>query len=409
MAKAKTQAQQAADAANAALAPEEQGIADLQSQAAAQQQAELASVLGFTNASAQMAQQYAPAVQSAYTHAAATQGALAKGFSDGFRQAQGQQAGNINSFLSQQGAPSGQMLPGDTGAADAMFGIDGYIPASTFAREGAAFGSAAARYPQTVMGIGQAYQAQVNQRYAELQQKYAGDLMKIKSQYPELYTRTLGQLQQNALAWAELDFKKKLARDQFGLDYIKATQTESPQVNASASRALGYLVDDYGNPITDANGNLRPVSGYNKGNKGGKPVGPGPWQQVQSKLTSVGFTRSLAKIKADARALGLQPGDYLDAMSNAVEGARTLYNTKRTAPDDTGKQIPLTNKQGVQVGWGYRQALQEMVKQGVPRRLAVQALNAYYKPGERGRPGAKFKGGNRPTRADDRLNQPRYP
>ena len=127
-----------------------------------------------------------PQVAGIYNNAASEDSAIAKGFADAQASIQKGEASTVGDFLGKIGAPAEQIQQvlekaGGPGAADVVYGLGGGMNASGLAREGAAFGSAAAMLPGEAAGIGQqniltsaqkamqddqTFQDQLNQLYA---------------------------------------------------------------------------------------------------------------------------------------------------------------------------------------------------------------------------------------------------
>jgi hypothetical protein len=123
-------------------------------------QAQGQSIQGFSQAAAQQVAPIGDQVQGGYQDAAGRTAQYGKGFSIGMQLAQQGSANDINEFLAKNGSPQGQMVQGNTGAADVLYGTTGFIPAAGLEREGAAFGAAARQLPATMLGLGQQTLAQ---------------------------------------------------------------------------------------------------------------------------------------------------------------------------------------------------------------------------------------------------------
>ena len=153
------------------------------------------------SAAAEMLKQIAPVISGIYTNAANETGTLAKGFSTDFQNTVDQAGSGINDVLSKIGAPAGQMVD-PTKAADAanvLYGLGGFIPGQSFARQGAAAAGAAAMLPGIAIeqGLANAQKAytdsraanmKIEQNIAQLAGKLPGDTL---SNYRALQTAAL--------------------------------------------------------------------------------------------------------------------------------------------------------------------------------------------------------------------------
>ena len=279
----RTQAQTALNAApgrvDQALAPTLAEITRQGTQATADAARRQAFTAALTQTVAGMAGAYAPAVQSTYQQAGENQSSFGKGFSDAFKASQNQNAAQTNTTLEQSGAPAAQMLPGDTGAADALYGIGGYEPASTFNREGAGWTAAAAQLPTTTGLAGQQYlraaQTQDAQTMSDIQDQATqvqlkrpgmisdltdplqstldnilGQQSQAKLKRPGLINDVLGQISTNRSKAQQQAYDNQLAAKVFGLNTYKA-QTDAQYKAASiANTQRGQNVTKRGQDVT---------------------------------------------------------------------------------------------------------------------------------------------------------------
>src|SRR5690242_10278920 len=123
--------------------------------------------MGFAKAAAALLQGVAPRVQDTYSNAANADAGYARGLGDNVQSDINQRASADNDFLTKMGTPSaGLVHPADVGGT--AYGLQGYIPATTLQREGAAFGSAAQMLPGNALSQG-AQQARSEEHTSELQ------------------------------------------------------------------------------------------------------------------------------------------------------------------------------------------------------------------------------------------------
>jgi hypothetical protein len=161
--------------------------------------------MGFAKAAAAILSGVAPRVQQTYTNAANADAGYAHGLGSNVQQTIDQQAATQNDFLTKMGTPTaGLEHPADVGGT--AYGLEGYIPATTLQREGAAFGSAAQMLPGDVLRQGQQQASATianDPNLASLQ----GALAKIAATQPEVYQRLLSTLSDMGYKKAELGLR----------------------------------------------------------------------------------------------------------------------------------------------------------------------------------------------------------
>jgi hypothetical protein len=232
-----------------------------------------------TQTAAGMAGEYAPAVQGAFQTAAQDQTAFGKGYSNAFKSAQNEAAAKTNTILQQSGAPQAQMAAGDTGAADALYGIAGAQPGSTLATEGAAFTSAAAKLPTTTALAGQQYGLAASNQDAATMKDILSQLTQVKLKRPGLINDVISQIQSNRSKSQQQAFENKVLLGNQGISQQnadtstfraqtdaaykqsslriqmqKVAKADRPKINSALSKMFGYLVDSYGQPVLSKNG-----------------------------------------------------------------------------------------------------------------------------------------------------------
>jgi len=172
-------------------------------------------------------------IQGIYRNAAADQGMLAKGFSDGMRIFQGEQASANNAVLASAGAPEGQMQHPGPEAANVTYGLGGWLPGSTLTTQGAGFASAAALLPGAIayqgaqaatkaLGESDASIAKLRGELAELAAKEAEvrltvreqrrkERIEFKLERQKAKAKALADREAMAYKWATLDLRTKEA------------------------------------------------------------------------------------------------------------------------------------------------------------------------------------------------------
>lgn len=282
---------------------------DTQAKVDALGKGKLTDIAGYYRSLAGLLQGIGPGIRQAYSDTAGDIAGFGKGFSDDF---QGRMEAQQAEAAAQLGASTGNNLtPGTaakaagfdpSSAADIGYGLGAYLPAKSQAEAGAAFGAAADFLPGAAAQQG-------------------------------LYAL-------NAEHQTELEAAAKAA----GPD-------GQPKASASLSKALGYLVDAYGQPILSKNGKPIPLS----------EPGLTPYQQAQIDATKDRESRYVdneqydrwkdqqnwkdkdadrsAKIQAD-----MAKGQTIDASVSRVRG-HVVYKDG-TEPRVNGKFIPVAKTAG---------------------------------------------------------------
>lgn len=174
------------------IGPERQRLERERALAAERAKSRGEALQGFSGATAEILKGIAPATEQTYANAADRQSIFAKGFSDGLKLQQTQGAGEANALLAQQGSP--QTIAGDTGASDVLYGLGGYIPASTLNREGAAFTAAAQQLPVSELARGKQDFTRSLVEGEEQQKQYGQQLIDLAAKAPGLKAQALTQV-----------------------------------------------------------------------------------------------------------------------------------------------------------------------------------------------------------------------
>ena len=259
----------------------------------------------------QMLQPIAGNIQQTYQTAAQSQGAFGKGFSAGLEMLANQQGGQDAAFLQQQGAPQGQIEGVQNvgqGAGDVLYGLGGYLPATTLNREGAAMTSYAQTLPAVAARAGQQEIARINEEAGAAQAEISSRMQALAAQLPGMRAEAAQQLWAQELekaktAWSIIESNRnyslqvqamKLSAKQFGADvsnqewdnliaagYNPMTGGQMPQeppsgtgkLSPSGSKSAGIWVDVYGNAILGSDGNTIPYkSGTGKKTASKRPA-----------------------------------------------------------------------------------------------------------------------------------------
>lgn len=248
---------------------------------------DLANNQGFTQALADEYKTIAPMVSGLYTGAAGETGQLAKGFADATTAQQAAETSGANDILAKAGAPAAAVAATDAQiggpVGDVLYGTQGFIPAAGLAREGAAFGSAAAQLPAYAGGIGQQNAAAIRKAAADQDASFLAALRQERDKVPGAALDILQQERQNRQAeranQIQSDYLNNTTRNTTagltGIDPVTGKPTYEAQTdaqklalaqqdglkpNAALSRGRHILVDDFGNPILDTAGQTIPFN-----------------------------------------------------------------------------------------------------------------------------------------------------
>src|SRR3990172_1801127 len=199
-------------------------------------------------------------IQGIYGQAAGSIGGLAQGFSSEFAHlaaAQGAEQANMVAGTGQEGAVRNEGV----GMGDVLYGSQGFIPARGLEQTGAAFASQAALEPGFALQFGQIAAARQMQDFIEnVLPEFTEKEALIRTKRPSLVAeaRERRRAEATQLYEAGLMTQREYAR-KMGVRGWRKFPNRLPgqgpsKLNAPNSKMLGYLVDDYGNPIRDSKG-----------------------------------------------------------------------------------------------------------------------------------------------------------
>lgn len=297
----------ATDLANAGLDPQIAEARRQQALAAANAKADEAAIQGFQTAAAGLMGNLGPQALQGYLDASKQEGALGQGLATGVANDVQSKVAADQAFMESQGlhGPTG---PDTAALHDTVQMLNGVIPGNSFAEQGAAANEWGLAQAPIALNAGREEIAARMHQAALDNDQYAQKLLDLAAQFPGAKAQALQQLNQyeldkanyrqqvrmntaniasqnkqdalNARAehaqevaagvsaantaqewkykWASLAFQSKKAQ----LDAqtaIKKAQAQGRQINAQASKGVGYLVGKDGAPILDAKGNRIPV------------------------------------------------------------------------------------------------------------------------------------------------------
>ena len=240
----------------AAIGPERHAIEAARARAEAAAKAQAETMRGYGTAWAELAKPIAPAIQGAYREAGESIATFGKGFADEAARGAAADTAAVSADVSKlSGAPPEQLAQLAAtigqGGSTPMYAMGGYIPASTLAREGAAFAGAAAMLPNTALGTTNAEITRIARAAAAGDAEYADQLVALAAKIPGLRSQIENELTQ-------LDLSKeatRINREYLGIKKLDAASSANAQAlelslpDASLSRAYGYIVDKAGRPI----------------------------------------------------------------------------------------------------------------------------------------------------------------
>jgi hypothetical protein len=158
--------------------------------------------MGFAKAAAALLRAIAPRVQDTYSNAANADAGYARGLGNNVQADINQRADANNDFLTKMGTPAaGLHHAADVGGT--AYGLEGYIPATTLQREGAAFGSAAQMLPADTLRQGQ-QQASATLNDTTNISKLQDELARLAATQPAVYQQLLSTLSEMGYRKAEI-------------------------------------------------------------------------------------------------------------------------------------------------------------------------------------------------------------
>ena len=308
------------------------------------------SQMGFAKAAAAIMQQAAPAVSTNYTNAANADAGYARGLGNVAQAPIDANTAANNAFLTSMGAPAGALKQAAP-VGNIAYGLQGYIPASTLQREGAAYGSAAQLFPGDLLKGGQQQAGcHVDERSA-ISASLQTDLSKVAATEPEVYQTAVTAAQEEAYkrqALAISAFRANTSAQQ-GQERIGIAQQNS---NISAQRLQ-----------------LEAQKAASSNKLAWTRIG------IEDKRLQI----EVAKQDISARAGGLTPAGTVKIQVYCpvvgAEDSGSVYSTRTTEVKDAGGQyVP---KQLPQLS--VKDAVSEALKAGVPLSIAVNQTLATLK------------------------------
>jgi hypothetical protein len=335
----------AAQQANSELAVERAPILSVMQEAARQALGAESAKIGFTNAAVDALKGIGPQLDQGYSQALSSLSDLPGGaaaYGDIFKTAIGKEQGAADTWAGQLGSIEGTMGQND---------LAGLIAHAQ-----------------------------------DAQQQYQQQLIDLAAKYPSLRDQAAAEIQKSQLdlanytlrAQAQADVEQKLGLQtkdtQSQIDYRNAQIQKAKDAGSNPDPALskiyGHVVDHAGNPIYDANGNVIPIAQSAKAGGGNK-------QSAVQRANSVGV--SIARANS-SKVAGLDnPATPQDESKTSRQYKVGYY---RTLAEIEASITPVLEPYGF--------ATSDII------RMATRLANAYYPPGEGGRP--KLTAAKRATR-----------
>ena len=375
-------------------------------------------------------------IQGIYSNAGANIAGLAQGFS-----------GDVQALANQQGAQQANMVAGtgqegavrNEGAAmgNVLYGLEGMIPARSLEQMGAAFSAEAALQPGFTQQFGQIAASKVMDDFVkEALPEFTAKEAEIRTKRPSLVADAKERRRQETfqLYEAGLLTQREMAK-RLGLpnwrkfpNVLPGSEQERPKASASLSKAVGYLVDEYGNPILNTKGKPIPLpkdpakierfgsasGGYWAMNPEtgeiinlippqAKQYAPKGYQLKTMKDGSTavfdpntGQTTVIAPPpKGSKKPKTLTPAQRAKYTSRATRFARDMLNG--WVDEDTGEQVPPRS---------LGEALELLREQDIPWNLGRSIVYSYYKKHYKGPipPPGYYSGKGRPAKGGDKKD-----
>lgn len=164
----------------------------------------------------------APATQAAYTQGGNSDAVYASGLARGQEIVQGQTRDEAAPLLAASGgeaqAPSVNAAIGGANVTGPLYNLGGYIPASTMAREGAAYGAAAARLPATALLSGRDEATAIAAQQTVDQAKLGGQRIDLAAKLPGETQKALTAIQNYQIKLGSAAAKQANDDRKFALD-----------------------------------------------------------------------------------------------------------------------------------------------------------------------------------------------
>jgi cell wall-associated NlpC family hydrolase len=298
--------------------------------------------MGFAKAAAALLTGIAPRVQDTYSNAANADAGYARGLGNNVQADIAQRASANNDFLTKMGTPAaGLEHPADVGGT--AYGLEGYIPATTLQREGAAFGSAAQMLPGDTLRQGQ-QQASATLNDTTNIAKLQEELGKLAATQPEVYQHLLSTLSEMGYRNAEV----KLSAGRLGLAR-QSLASENAYRNASLNLRAQTISNEQAYRVAELS--LKQ-------------------QSMKQAWARIGISEKSLQLRATATEAkkqggGFTPDELVHIKGKAGTIAQNAHDGMKLSDGTPDKAHPPL---------AYKQALKQEILAGIPPSIAIQSL-----------------------------------
>lgn len=294
-------------------------------------------------------------MQQGYSQAAGLDALLGKGFGNQLGQSQDAANAQAQDLLRLSGGqaqlPGVQQAIGGVPVQNALGFLHGGLPTQGLNQAGAAFGAAARMLPAEFAGTGQEQVASVLAKAALADQGFGQKRADLAAQLPGLILKNEDTL---ATWQATEDYRNAtLAQKQAAQDFL----------NWYRGATVKQRQEQIGQKTQEFQQRLQETKRHNQAT-----------EKIQQQREAAAQKKAAAAIKK-AKTPGMTPGERL-----------TLLNRANKMAEDFYFGVPATTTTPAVAAILYPQALARLIALGMRRPDAIRLLNAYYAPGEGGRP-----------------------
>lgn len=331
-----------------------------------------ADISRYSQAAAELLKQVSPQINAVYSDASQRQSVFGKGFADGLKMAQNQGASQSNEIMAQNNAPAGQQIQPSNAASNVLYGLGGYLPASTLNTQGAAFSAAAASLPDTALGRGQDMIGDLYKTLGQEQAGYDQQSAGVEAKRPELLYDIVNQERQFGLEREKLDFEKQQASQPgkpeiFGSSssgyYTMTPDGKVVQLTGGSPEIFGSGTSGY-YAIDPASGQIQQIVGPQAGAKPPKVIG----SDASGRFAYDYTTGMLTPLTAPVQKPRFSQSQITRFKRDAADTAYDLFwGVKDKDGNFTSEPMH------------YQQAVAFLLDRGVPLDIAQTSLNRHWK------------------------------
>lgn len=361
---------QATAEANAAIAPQVQGIQGQQQNYDAQQKAYEAAMTGFYQALAPYMAGIQGHVSDAYNSAAQTMGDIGHGYAGVLGAGADKNTADMNAALARAGQTQA-IAPGNSAPmTDAFAATNGGIAGTSFAAEGAAKATDAANKPAIWAAQGRDSMIEAINKAVAGDKDYADQIAKIYATVPALRQTILKQVQAAEIDKAKL--QESVKKDAFDQNYKIATLTDKRGKTAFDQKATIARINQSAQRIA------------NQAYQSDRSYGVA--------LSRLGISQKNLQLKIMANQAKLDNGGYTDKEITKFNALlQSGLNEIQTGTDANGATIYFLSDPNPKnkSGWTkqgkvyvhpvtYSGFLAQSVAKGVPAAIAIERANKFF-------------------------------